>query len=209
MTAARARDGRQANRVAPAAARREDTRVRQTERTVFAATLALVAELGPAAVTIERVAERSGVARSTIYRRWSDVNQLFLDAFDEFTRLSPLSLTGDLVTDLRAFARHYGRELDDPSFFSVMIFLMDASLGSKEYRARYRAIARQRQRRGAAIVRAAVAAGELPPDTDAAALADAIMAPLFQQRAAKHVPVTDADADEAVRSALAALDAGR
>ena len=57
----------------------------QTEQMVFDATVALVTELGPAAVTIERVASRSGVARSTIYRRWPDVNRLFVEAFKELT----------------------------------------------------------------------------------------------------------------------------
>ena len=102
-----------------------DPRARQTEEAVFTATIELIQELGPGGTTIERVAERSGVARSTIYRRWGDVDRLFLDAFDEITRPTPLPLTGDLEGDLRTFARGYVRELNDPAFHDVVMFLMD------------------------------------------------------------------------------------
>ena len=183
-----------------------DPRVRQTEEAVFAATIELIHELGPSGSTIERVAERSGVARSTIYRRWGDVDRLFLDAFDEITRPTPLPLTGDLASDLRTFARGYVRELNDQAFHDVVMFLMDMALRSRVYRTSYRAMHRTRQRTASAIVRAAVGRGDLPPDTDPKATADAVMAPLFYQRVARHMLPSSADADEAVARALVWLD---
>lgn len=184
---------------------RTDARVAHTERNVFAATVALITEVGPAAVTIERVAERSGVARSTIYRRWTDVNLLFLDAFAELTRLRPVPLVGRLEEDLSTFAAEYARELDDPTFFSVLIFLMEASRDSKQYRTRFRAITRQRQRRGASIVRSAVGRGELSATVDPMAAADSVMAPLFHRRVARHVLLTPDDVAAAVDWALVSV----
>ena len=65
---------------------------------------------------------------------------------------------------------------------------------------------RTRQRTASAIVRAAVGRGDLPPDTDPKATADAVMAPLFYQRVARHMLPSSADADEAVARALVGLD---
>jgi AcrR family transcriptional regulator len=153
-------------------------------------------------VTIEGVAERSGVARSTIYRRWADIDRLFLDAFTELTKLDPQAPSGDLDADLRTFARTYAANLDDVTFREALVVLMDAALRSRPHRTVYRAITRQRERRAETIVRGAVARGDLPEATDARAVAVGVMAPLFHQSIATHRPVTEADADGAVERAL-------
>jgi AcrR family transcriptional regulator len=57
-----------------------DARISRTRRQVLAATRELVAEAGAASVTHVRVAERSGVGRTTLYRHWPDVASLIIDA---------------------------------------------------------------------------------------------------------------------------------
>ena len=170
---------------------------------MFDVTVALVTELGPAAVTIEGVAARSGVARSTIYRRWPDVNRLFVDAFKALTALAPTPLTGRLDEDLATFGHQYARELDDPVFFSVVVFLLD------EWR-RFEALplagpldheaapaARRHDRAGGHRE------GELSPEVDPIAVADAIMAPLFHQRVGRHQLASTLDVVAVVSWALA------
>jgi AcrR family transcriptional regulator len=46
---------------------------------VFQAALALVRESGYPSATIEAIAARSGVAKTTIYRRWPQRTALFVD----------------------------------------------------------------------------------------------------------------------------------
>ncbi|WP_105423608.1 TetR/AcrR family transcriptional regulator [Neorhizobium sp. T25_27] len=48
---------------------------------VQAAALALATEIGPERVTIERIATASGVAKTTIYRRWPNAAAVIMDAF--------------------------------------------------------------------------------------------------------------------------------
>jgi AcrR family transcriptional regulator len=59
--------------MAPAAGRPRDARV---DERITAAALALLRERGPGAVHIDAVAARSGVARTTIYRRYRDRDAL-------------------------------------------------------------------------------------------------------------------------------------
>lgn len=60
-----------------------DPRVARTRARVLAAASELLNEVGFEAVTIEAVSERSGVARSTLYRHWRTKGQLLRDAWAE------------------------------------------------------------------------------------------------------------------------------
>jgi AcrR family transcriptional regulator len=46
-----------------------------------ATALALAKEVGPEKVTMEGIASRSGIAKTTLYRRWSGAPHLIMDAF--------------------------------------------------------------------------------------------------------------------------------
>jgi AcrR family transcriptional regulator len=50
---------------------------------VFEATLALLVEHGYASLSVERIAERAGVSKATIYRRWPTKDALVLAAMQE------------------------------------------------------------------------------------------------------------------------------
>ena len=54
----------------------------ETDRRLRSATVDLLRERGPAGVTIEAVASRSGVARTTIYRRFASRRELIEAALD-------------------------------------------------------------------------------------------------------------------------------
>lgn len=57
----------------------------ETEESIAEATLALLRERGPAAVTIASVSARSGVARTTVYRRYRDRTELLRAALGPVT----------------------------------------------------------------------------------------------------------------------------
>ena len=170
----------------PPPSQQADARIAQTEQIVFDATVALVTELGPPRSPSSASPPGAGWLAARSIAAGPTSNRLFVDAFKALTALPPMPLTGRLDEDLETFAHQYARELDDPAFFSVVIFLLDEWRGSKRYRSLARSITRQRQRRAAAIVRAAIARGELSPDVDPMAVADAIMAPLFHRRVGRH-----------------------
>jgi len=105
-------------------ARRIDPRLAETQRVVKEATLELIAELGFEGTTIELISERSGVARSTIYRHWPDPSRLYLAAFDPPQGAADLPVeTTDVLHDLRSYIQHVADRLNDDRFASALCAL--------------------------------------------------------------------------------------
>lgn len=71
-----------------------DPRIERTRELVTAAALELLQEDGPEAITHQRVAERAGIGRATVYRHWPDRQSLMLEA------LEALSLSIGVPKDL-------------------------------------------------------------------------------------------------------------
>src|SRR5215204_2795792 len=84
---------------------RRATRDEATTKALRGAVRGMLEELGYQALTIEGVATRSGVAKTSIYRRWPSkaemVFDLMLHSSDE---LPPLEDRGSLAGDIEALA---------------------------------------------------------------------------------------------------------
>ncbi len=143
---------------------RVDPRVAQTKRAVLGAALQLIAERGFAGATIERVAEASGVARSTIYRRWPDPSQLFVEAFEPMTDLAYEPPTGNVEADLRRYLREYAARMNDPVYFTAFLTLVDRAAREPEWAATHRAVVNEVTSRAASILRAGIASGQVKAD---------------------------------------------
>ncbi len=184
-------------RGATASRRREDPRIEQTRQLVFAATLALMAEHGSSAITVERIAERSGVARSTIYRRWPDLPRLYFEAFSQLRDQREHVVTGDLEADLANYIADTAAHLNDPTYFSIAVFLMANAAASEHYAQLHLELFTLAGSRGAAVFQTGIDRGTIRPDTDVWAAADAVRAPLVYTRLAKHDLIR---VEEAVRA---------
>lgn len=173
---------------------------------IRAATLDLLA-LGTDAVTIEAVAERSGVARSTVYRRHRSAQHLVFAAVFHGVELATPD-TGSLDGDVRAIVERFARGLDSPAgrrgLFAVFDALGRDEAFRREYDERYRA-AEHRVIEG--VLDAAVARGELPRAM-APHLAHALLiGPALVTCGLYAAPVTDALVDALAAGAVAALRA--
>lgn len=78
-------------------------------------TLDLAAEVGYRGLTIEAIARRAGVGKHTIYRRWSSISELLLDALNHVW-ISDLDYrdTGGIREDLREQFVRSSRGLSRP-----------------------------------------------------------------------------------------------
>ena len=79
-----------------------DPRVTRTRHAVLAAAREVLLDEGWEGVTLGRVAERSGYARTTLYRHWPQRLDLLRDLIREEARLAHTTPMGDLRDDLVA-----------------------------------------------------------------------------------------------------------
>jgi len=176
---------------------------------VLAATLAELADTGYAALTIENIARRAGVHKTTIYRRWPDRENLVADVLGERIALEfPIPDTGSLPADLRELAQAFVAWVTSPT--GRMIF---AAVYSDA--ARIPGLANLRRelfeygpRRAAVVIERAIERGELPAGTQPADVLRALIAPIYFRLTVTAEPVDPVAADQAAQIALAAARAG-
>ena len=100
----------------PPGTRRPGGRTARTRAAVLQAALSELIENGYPGLTVERIAARAGVAKTTIYRRWGSLEGLLADLMaEQAAREIPVQDEGDLGSDLRALARDAVASVRDPA----------------------------------------------------------------------------------------------
>jgi AcrR family transcriptional regulator len=153
-----------------------------TDGAITRAALDLLAERGFQAATIEAIAERAGVGRNTIYRRWSSKEELIADALRELTTevdWGADDLYSLLLTWLRDFARTFSDPLQGRLLVGVLGELQQNPVFADVYADRV-----VRPRREALLARLAEARerGELRADADVELVADLLGGALLLRR---------------------------
>ncbi|MGM1065279.1 TetR/AcrR family transcriptional regulator [Saccharothrix sp. Mg75] len=176
---------------------------------VLDAVHAELAERGYPGMTVENVADRAGVHKTTVYRRWGAVDALVADALDRGREVDwPVPDTGAVEDDLIALATEVVDAFTDPVTRAVPIGLVAAALHSDRAAEAKRAHYAARHEAAAVIAVRAVGRGELPAGVDARELVRQTCAPLFYRIFVSGEPVDRAAAERAARAALAAARAG-
>lgn len=174
---------------APIAARPGGRTARNT-RAIFDALFAELVERGHAGLTMDAIAARAGVHKSTLYRRWPTIDLLLAAALAEHPRndWTP-DRTGDLIKDLVGVGRSVLDGLDDPVVGPISRACIAAAFASEAAAGALTDFLDDQNRRAAVVVTDAVERGDLPPDTEPAALIERLVAPLYYRRLILHRPV--------------------
>lgn len=194
---------------APARRGRPPGRGPKVRAAVLAATLGELTDSGYAALTVENVARRAGVHKTTVYRRWRDRESLVADAVTELagTRV-PFPDSGDISADLRALARSLVRFLASPAGQAVTAVTLSDAGRIPEVAGAQRRFFEDRYRQAEPVIRAAIARGELPAGTDPAEVVRAVIAPIYLRILVTAEPISERTADTAANAALAAARVG-
>jgi AcrR family transcriptional regulator len=170
---------------------RPDPRVAQTKKLVVEAAFGLISESGFAGATVERIAERSGVARSTIYRHWPNpLPALHMDALAPLTqRPEDIPPTGDTRQDLLGYLNHVVDRLNDPEYAAVSLALLATADSDPAYAQAHRRLIADRTRILSRIVRSAIKSKTICSCTDVAFEVRMLLAPLTHIRFVEHRPV--------------------
>jgi AcrR family transcriptional regulator len=137
-------------------------------------------QVGFAALRVEDVAERAGVNKTTIYRRWPTKNELVMDALrSSYEEQVVIPETGNLREDMLQYIKHLMGNVKNPISRGAMVTLHNCTdpaikpiadeLLSKAREARVQ------------IVRRGIERGELPKSADPEVISDLFSAPILRR----------------------------
>ncbi len=166
-----------------------DPRIERTRRVVLDAAAELVGECGFGRASIEAISERSGVARSTIYRHWPERSELLVEAVGK--RVGPTAAvdSGDLRTDLLQIFSHLGNLLSSEPTRCVAASFIAEAMRDPELAALHAKFTERRRAISTTLIEKAISRGDLPKTTDPAAMADDLAAPVFFRALILHQPI--------------------
>ena len=156
----------------------------------------LVIELGFRTVSVESLAAKTGVAKTTIYRRWPNKAAVVMDAFME--RLSGTQFppnrrpTESVRLQMHSMAR---------AFRSKDGVVLKALLAEAQFDAELATAIRERwtlprRKLALAVFQQAISQGELRSDIDLEATIDLLYAPMYYRLQMGTGPLSDAYIDE-------------
>lgn len=161
------------------------------------AVLDLLAEVGYDEMSIDDVAVRAGVHKTTVYRRWPTKAALATDAATEHSAEAvPVPDTGALLTDLQALARSVVANISTERGKRQATSLIVAASSSDDLATGLHEFWNHRIRVTAEIVERAIERGELPTDTNANLIIETVIGPLWFRLILTAEPLTDAIADQ-------------
>lgn len=158
------------------------------------ATQTLIAEDGIDGFTMDGVARRSGVAKTTLYRHWHSANELLVHSLDCQIERIPTPDTGTLVGDLTRLFATMRSIINTPGTRQLFLDMAGASARDPELEAVKTAMIDERMRPIKEIVRRAVERGEIP-DVDLETAAILVEGPFVARMFHRSQPLEEGEMD--------------
>lgn len=160
------------------------------------ATIDLLEEIGYERLTVDAVAARAGVHKTTVYRRWPTKAELVLDATRELSEQRiPIPDTGTLRGDLQALGRGIVATIGSEPGGRRSRSLVAAAASTPELTGAMHAFWAGRLAATEPIVERAIARGQLPATADPNTVIEALIGPLWIRLLLTGEPVDEAFAD--------------
>ena len=169
-----------------------DPRIARSRAKVLDAATAILVESGPRAVTVDAVAERSGVAKSTLYRHWASRQELLVDVMRcNVPDVEPPAAELPFDDALRALVHALATVLGDPEWRAIM----PAMVSLQQHLPELADVLHQDQSEKFEILgdvlRRGAAEGAIPADVDTELAAHALIGPLVFAILSGRDPIDD------------------
>jgi AcrR family transcriptional regulator len=177
----------------------------RTRERVVAAAIGILRRDGYAALTMERVAADSGVAKTTLYRRWPTKAALCMDLYlDVAQRELSDPDTGDVARDLKTIAatvvRLQTRTVAGPALIGL---IAEAHLNPDTHAAFLAEFADRRRAVTRRVLARAIERGQIRRGTDIDLVIDAIGGAVTFRLLQRHAPLTTMFTDALVDLVMA------
>ena len=162
------------------AAARPDPRIERSRAKLIAAATELLVESGPSALTVDNVAERSGVAKSTLYRHWPSRTALMVDVLRANMPCAPeVPPDADFVACLRTYMRALAGSFTDPEWARILPALFTLKQHLPEVDDLAESDRDEQVAALTALLDRGVAEGVIPPGLDPQAVIAALVGPMM------------------------------
>ena len=182
-------------------------RSEQAHRAAIAAAVEVLLESGVEGMTLDEVATRSGVAKSTLYRHFGSKEGLIATAARGCVTEHPTPDTGDLERDFEFLFSRYQETDDKQRFGELLPMLIDAGNRDPQIQAIVDDVLEERRRPLRTVLQLAQLRGEIGPDLDLDNAMAMILGPISYRRLVERREVTPEFKAEVVRGAIVALRA--
>ena len=164
----------------------------EADRAILTATVDLLAERGLAAMSIEEVAARAGVGKTTIYRRWPSKGLLALDAFViSFRAEQPQPDTGSLRGDMLSALHAWVRAVTQTAMGPMLTGLIADAQHDPELRGAWRdRVLEPMRTQHRVMLDRAIERGEIPATVDRDVVLDLFFGAAEHRLLLGHLPMT-------------------
>jgi TetR/AcrR family transcriptional regulator of autoinduction and epiphytic fitness len=158
-----------------------------------------LADVGYGGVTIESIAARAGVGKSTVYRHWSDKLALIADAFETFHEQMVPDL-GDLPARdaIALLLRHVAEVVVDSTFSRCIPALIEGAERDQRVREFHHHYSAERRQAIIDLIARGRRKGEIRKDVDPEMAASALLGAIFYRRLMTAEPFDPAHATRLV-----------
>jgi AcrR family transcriptional regulator len=183
----------------------DDARLVRSRAAILEATGAILIESGAGAVTIERVSERSGVAKTTIYRHFSSRSRLIFEAFENLLHSHLPSIgQGPIREQLVNLLRSLIAALTQTRWSPAVPSLVEAGERDAELQQLIHDFLVVRMEPCREALREAIRQGQLVDSLDIDTAVAMLAGPIFYRRLVSREPLDDGFAERVVDQFLAA-----
>jgi AcrR family transcriptional regulator len=166
-------------------------RVERSRHTVLATAFELLSEGGVASFTVDEVARRSGVAKTTIYRHWPTREALVIDACSRMIAQQETPDTGSLEGDVTAILVEIAHLLQTANWSFVLPSIVDTAERDPEFAEIHSRIQRGHTAPLREVLQRAAGRGELSAHVNVSTIVAALLGPLFYRRWFSREPIDD------------------
>ena len=179
-----------------------DPRITRTRHVVLTAVLEELAHVGHADFTIESVAARCGVGKSTIYRHWNGKHHLIVDAMHELNTQPAPAPAGPPRQRIRQLLHHLGHALTDGTLAPAIPALIEAAERDAQVRTLLTDYTVERRRALVDALSLGIKTGQLDRTIDPQLAAHALSGAIFYARLMTSTPLTEAAIDKLIDTVL-------
>jgi TetR/AcrR family transcriptional regulator of autoinduction and epiphytic fitness len=180
-----------------------DPRVARSHQTILRAALEELGDVGYGAFTMESVAARAGVGKSTIYRHWPSKLPLIEAAFRTLhEQTAPDIVTGSPRERVERILRYVAEVVSRKPFSSCLPALIDGAERNRDVRRFHHRFQREARRPLVAVIASGVASGDLPSHVNPELAATALVGAIIYRRLMTSEPFRAVHASELVVTIL-------